>query len=117
MHPIEVDVIRLQAPQRLLARRRQIDLRLAPPPLGSPEYMLPKNFVAITTRSRRAGVPPDVIANDFFRVALCVYIGGVDEVAALIEIPVEHLFRFSLAGPEAPVLAERHRAQAERAHA
>jgi hypothetical protein len=33
-------------------------LRPAPPAFGSPGYRLPKNFVAMTTRSRRARSRP-----------------------------------------------------------
>ncbi len=58
-----------------------------------------------------------MIADDFFGVALGVDIGGIDEVAALVEIAVEHLFRFRFAGAEAPVFAEGHGAEAEGAHA
>jgi hypothetical protein len=35
-------------------------LRLAPPPFGSPGYRFPKNFVAMTMRSRRVRLLPIV---------------------------------------------------------
>ena len=94
-----------------------IALRPAPPPLGSPGYMLPQNLVAITTRSRRARVAADVVADDLLRVALGVDVGGVDEVAAAVEVAVEDRCGLLDAGAPAPVLAEGHGAEAERADA
>ena len=58
-----------------------------------------------------------MIANDFFGVAFGVNVSGVDEVAAELQIAVQHLFRFRFAGAEAPILAEGHCAQAEGADA
>ena len=62
-----------------------IDLRPAPPPFGSPGYMLVKNFDAITTRSRFP-VRGEVVAEDRLGVAVRVDVRGVDEVAAAIEV-------------------------------
>src|SRR5665213_3161676 len=50
-------------------------------------------------------------------MALGVYIGCVDKVAAQVQIAIKDLFRFGLVRSEAPILAKRHGAEAERADA
>ena len=60
---------------------------------------------------------PDVVADDLLGVALGVEVGGVDEVAAELDEPVDDLFGLLHAGSPAKVLAERHRPEAQRADA
>jgi hypothetical protein len=56
------------------------------------------------------------VADDLLRVAVGVEVGGVDEVAAEIEIGPENLLGFLDAGPGgAGVFAEGHGAESERA--
>jgi hypothetical protein len=58
-----------------------------------------------------------MVADDLLGVPARVEVGGVDEVAAELEVPVEYLLRLlhGRAGAGADVFAERHGAQAERA--
>ena len=117
VQPVEVDVVGLQAPQRLARTRRSIDLRPEPPPFGSPGYRLPLNLVAMTEPVAPGRVAPDVVADDLLGVALGVEVGGVDEVAAELEVSIDDLLRLLDARAPAEVFAERHRAEAERADA
>src|SRR5205823_7158559 len=61
------------------------------------------------------GVAADGFADDRLRVAFGVGVRGVDEVSAATEKTSENSCRFSGRRSPTPVLAERHRAEAERA--
>jgi len=58
VHPVQVDVVFSRLSDCSQAAIN--DLRLAPPPFGSPGYRFPKNFVAMTMRSRRVRLLPIV---------------------------------------------------------
>ena len=58
-----------------------------------------------------------MVADDLLGVALGVAVGGVDEVAAALEVAIEDLLGLFDAGAPAPVFAERHGAEAEGADA
>ena len=51
------------------------------------------NFVAITTRSRLAAMAAEVVADDRLGVAVRVAVGGIDEVAAPVEVAVDDRLR------------------------
>src|SRR6185295_13013178 len=57
------------------------------------------------------------IADDLLGVALRVAVGGVDEVAAAREKAIEDRLGVLHGRTPAPLLAERHGAEAERGHA
>jgi len=89
VHPVEVDVVGLQAPQRLLARCHK-GLSTRSPGVG---------IAAIHVREKLRGdyhavaagrMPADVIADNLFRMPLGVTIGGVDEIAAEVDEAVEN---------------------------
>ncbi len=61
-------------------------------------------------------VAPDVVADDLFRVAAGIRVGGVDEVPAATHEGVHDRFRLLHAAAPAPVFAKGHGAKAERAH-
>ena len=91
-------------------------LRPFPPAFGLPGSALNVNFVASTTRSRKCSLG-DELADQLFALAAGVPVGGVDEVAALLDVTVEQAARDALLGAPSPFGAERHRAEAERADA
>jgi len=62
-------------------------------------------------------VAPDVVAEDLFGVALGVEVGGVDEVAAQVDVAVNDLLRLLDRGAPSQVLAKGHGAQGEGADA
>src|SRR5262249_59260002 len=62
-------------------------------------------------------VPPYVVADDLLGVAPGVEVRGVDEVAAELEVAIDDLLGLLHARAPAEVFAERHRAEAKRAHA
>jgi hypothetical protein len=59
----------------------------------------------------------EVLADDRLGVTLRVPVRGVEEVAAAIDVGIEDALRLRGLGAPAPFLAERHRAEAERADA
>ena len=76
-----------------------IDERPAPPPLGSPGNMLPKNLDArhhVPAPARPAG---EEVADDLLGVAVAVEIGCVDEVPAAIQVGRQDLLRLLDAAP------------------
>ena len=116
VHPVEVDVVGLQPAQRLLAAGRE---RLA---AGAAAVRIAREEVARELGGDDDAVAParvaaDVVADDLLGVAVGVDVGGVDEVAAALEEAVEDGLGVLDAGAPAPVLAEGHRAEAERADA
>lgn len=58
----------------------------------------------------------DELADETFARAFGVEVRGVDEIAAARDERVEHALAFVFAGAEAPVFAERHRAEARFGH-
>ena len=78
--------------------------------------MLPKNFDASDHVISSAGMRGEPVAEDLLRVAIGIEVGGVDEVAAEIQIGRQDLLGFLDAGAgRARVLAEGHRTEGERA--
>jgi hypothetical protein len=116
MQPVEVDVVGLQPPQRLL---KLGDERLA---AGAAPVRVAGVEVGEELRAERdafapAGLGGEELADDLLGVAVGVDVGGVDDVAAAVEVLGEH--RLGGLGARAPavVLAEGHGAQRERADA
>jgi hypothetical protein len=62
-------------------------------------------------------VLPDVVADDLLGVASGVEVGGVDEIAAEFDVPIDDLLGLFDTGAPAEVFAERHCAQAQGADA
>ena len=85
VHPVEVDVVGLQAAQRLLARgddvlaRGAAGVRIAGVKVREE---LRGNDHAVATRA----IVGDEVADDLLRVAAGVAVGGVDEVAAQFQV-------------------------------
>jgi hypothetical protein len=59
----------------------------------------------------------DVVTDDLLRVTLGVDVGGVDEVAAELDVTIDDRFGLLDAAAPAEVLAEGHGTEAEWAHA
>jgi hypothetical protein len=117
MDPAEIDAIGLQPPKARFdgphdrdatrASRVRIAAVHAAAELG-------RDHGAVAARLA-AGREP--LADDPLGVALGVDVGGVDEVAAALGVEIELPEAPRLVGAEAPLLAEGHRAEAERADA
>src|SRR5712692_2041382 len=116
VQPIEIDVIGLQPAQRLLALG---DDRLAAgaAPIGIADVEVAAELGRDHQAVSLVAVTSDVIADDLLRVSLGVEIGGIDEVAAEPEVPVDHRLGLLDAASPAEILAEGHGAEAERAYA
>jgi hypothetical protein len=116
VQPVQVDVVGLQAAQRLLAGG---DDRLAArtATVGIPGIQVAAELGGKHQPVALGLVAPDVITENLLRVALGVEIGGINEVAALLQEPVDDLLGLLDGSPPAQVLAESHRAQTQRAHA
>ena len=114
VEPVKVDVVGLQAPQRVLAGRddglaaRAAAVRVAgiqvAAELGGDDEAVAASRVAA-----------DVVAEDLLGVTLRVEVRGVDEVAADLDVAVHDLLRFLDGGAPPEVFAERHRTEAQRA--
>src|SRR5690606_1987841 len=112
VHPVQVDVVRLQAAQGFLA---------------GPEDILAARAAGVGVAGAHVGeklggdhhlvalyrVAADMVADDFLRVSPTVAVGGVDEVAAQFPVAVHHPIAFPGANADAPVLAEGHGAEAQ----
>src|SRR5690606_19100005 len=112
VHPVQVDVVRLQAAQGFLA---------------GPEDILAARAAGVGVAGAHVGeklggdhhlvalyrVAADMVADDFLRVSSTVAVGGVDEVAAQFPVAVHHPIAFPGANADAPVLAEGHGAEAQ----
>ncbi len=116
MQPVQIDVVGLQTPKRVFtlpndsfaARAACIGITRiqVAAELGGEHQPVAPRFVA-----------PNVIANDLFRVALGVKVGGVEEVAAEFGVTVDDLLRLFDARAPAEIFAESHGAQAKWAYA
>ena len=116
MQPVEIDVVRLQATERLLALR-QDRLAARAAAVGIAEEHVRRE---LRREDDAIPLPPivrEVLAEDGLGVALRVAVRGVDEVAAPVDVVVEDALRVSDLGAPPPLLAERHRPEAERADA
>ena len=113
--PEEIDVVGLQAAQRVLDRaehrlsRRAAAVRIALPHVSAE---LRGDDHAVALAAARAG--REVVAEDRLAVTLRVHVGGVDEVAAALEVARQNRVRGLDIGADAPFKAEGHRAEAER---
>ena len=116
VQPVQVDVVGLQAPQRVLAG---VDQRLAAraAAVGIARIEVAAELGRDHQAIAAGGVAPDVVADDLLGVALGVEVGGVDEVAAEVDEAVDDLLGLLHAGAPAEVFAERHRPEAQRADA
>src|SRR5690606_16304907 len=116
VHPVKIDVIRLQPAQRFFAGPIDIlatgaaGIRIADAHIG-------EKFGGDDGLMAFRPVAPEVIADDFFGVAVRVEIRGIDEVAAEVEIAVDDALAVGHAGAPAHLLAEGHTAEAERTDA
>src|SRR6185369_14353791 len=111
-----IDVIGLEPPERLLAGGRQrLAARATTVRIAGIEVAeeLRGDDDAIAARA----IAADGFADDRFRVAFRVHVGRVDEIAAAREIAAEDGRGLRRRRSPAPVLAEGHRAEAERADA
>ncbi|MBZ0172836.1 MAG: hypothetical protein K8E66_10680, partial [Phycisphaerales bacterium] len=116
VRPEQVDVVGLEAAEGFIDRG---DHALAPAAAG---VGVAREHVAGALGGDDESVAPggvaaDVVADDFFGVALGVDVGGVEEVAAAIEIGVDDFLGGLDIGAPAPVEAEGHGAEAEGADA
>jgi hypothetical protein len=116
VHPVEVDVVRLQTAQGLLERS---DDGLAAGAAGvgiagvERGHELGGEHHAVA--HARVGAEP--IAEDLLGVALGVDVRGVDEVAPELAIAFEHGRRLRDTRAPAPLLTERHGSQTQRTDA
>ena len=112
VEPVEVDVVGLESSEGVLAL---VDNGLSAHAAGvgvAPEHVareLGGDDCAVALR----GVFADVVADDNLGVPLGVYVGGVEEVAARVEVDVHDLFGGFDVRAEVPVLAEGHCSEAE----
>ena len=116
MHPVQVDVVRLQPAQRLLARAENA-LAIRPAPVGVAAEHVPHELGRKHEPIALGGVLADVVADDLFGVALGVDVGSIEEVPAALDVGVHDFLRVRDVGPPTPVEAEGHGAEAERTDA
>ena len=115
VQPVQVHVVGLQPPQRVL---QLLDDALAP---GAAAVRVTGIQVAEELGPEHHPVPPvrvraEVVPDDLFRVPAGVDVGRVDRVAAPVQVRGQDVGRLRRAGAPAVVVAEGHRAQRERAH-
>jgi hypothetical protein len=108
VQPVQVDVVGLQAPQRVLAR---VDHRFAAraAAVGITRIKIAAELGGDRQAIAAGGVAPYVVADDLLGVAPCVEVRRVDEVAAEVDVPVDDLLGHLHTGAPAEVFAERHR--------
>ena len=93
VQPVQVDVVGLQPAQGVLARGND---GLAP---GTAAVGISRIEVAAELGGDDQPVAPprmpsDVVADDLLGMALGVEIGGIDEITAELDVPVDDLLRF-----------------------
>jgi hypothetical protein len=116
VQPVQVDVVRLQAAQRVLTgvddglAARAATVRIAgiqvAAELGRDDEPVAPGAVA-----------SQVVADDFFGMTFGVEICGIDKIATELDEAVDDLLRLLDAGASAEVFTEGHGAETERAHA
>ena len=105
MNLIKVDVVGLQAAQRVFDRAGQ------PTPRPTPAVrVVPHRERSLGGKDDIVSPPLQCLANDLFRFALAVGIGGINEVDAEIQCLVDHADAFIVIS--IGDFPEHHRAQA-----
>jgi hypothetical protein len=113
--PQEVDVVGLQAPQRVVHGVHH-GLRAASAAVGihGPEVAAELGGDDHAIAMAGAGSGPEVVPEDLLAVSLGVDVGRVDEVPAELEVAGDHRVARGDIGAEAPFMAEGHRTKADR---
>ena len=114
VQPVDVDVVGLQAAQRIL-QLLDDGLAAGAAPIRVTAIEIPEELGAEhdpVTQARTAG---QVLADDYLGMAVGVHVGRVDRVAAPVKISGQDRFGLPRAAPPAQVLAEGHRPERERA--
>src|SRR3954462_2081532 len=116
MQPVQVDVVGLQAPQRLLAGG---DDRLAarPAAVRISQVQVSAELGRDDETVAACGMAADVVADNLLGVPLCVEVRGVDEVAAELDEAIDDPLRLLDARAPAEIFTEGHGAEAQRADA
>src|SRR5258705_1607444 len=116
VQPIEIDVVGLEAAQRILAGRDNV--------LAARSTAVGVSRIEVAAELRRddeavapGGVASEMIADDLLGVAFRVEVRGVDEVAAKLDEAVDDSLRLLDAGTPAEIFPEGHPAKANRAEA
>jgi hypothetical protein len=116
VQPVDVDVVSLQSPQRVLELGDE-RLAAAPAAIGVAGMQVGEELRAEHDAFAQTRPVGKEVTNDLLGVPVGVDVGGVHDVAASVEVLGQE-FRGALrAGAPAPVLAEGHRAEGERADA
>ena len=110
--PVEVDVVGAQAFQAGVERLHQV-LPVVPAAVGIVGAHVQRVF-----RGEDEPLPPffQELPHELLAGAVGVQVGGVDEVAARVRERIEDPAALLLRRPPAPLLAERHRPQAQLRH-
>ena len=113
VQPVEVDVVGLQATERLLAGGDDSPCGWSRRRWGRRHVMVAAELGGDDESVALLGVATEVVADDLLGVALGVEVGGVDEVAAALDEAIDDLFRVGDAAAPPEVFAERHGAEAK----
>src|SRR5829696_2014890 len=109
MHPQDVEVVGAQPAKAGLDRLAQVLARIA----GRVGVTRPHGERVLRSDDPLIAVRGEIAPEDLLGLALVVFVRGVDEVAALLREGVENPVALLLVGPEAPDVAEAHRAEAD----
>lgn len=109
MQLVQVDVVHAEPLQRVVERPAQVAARRTDVVrrVAGREAALGRQYHAVAVGGLRQPAADDVLGG-----AYRVHVGGVDEVATGLEVPVELLMRAGLVG----LVAECHRAQRVAGH-
>ncbi len=116
MQPVEVDIVGLEASQRRFALLHQglaagaAAVRIALEQVAE-ELGADHDAIAVCLPVR------EEVTDDLLGMAVGVDVGGVDEIAAALQIGGDHRLGVRDAGAPSEVLAEGHAPEAKRAHA
>jgi hypothetical protein len=116
MHPVQVDVIGAQATKGLFALSDD-GLAVRAAAVGVAHEHVRHELRRDDDAVALLPVLGEVFADDGLRVPLRITVRRVDEVAAALEVAIQDALRLRGLASPAPLFAEGHRAEAERAHA
>ena len=116
--PEEVDVVGLQASQRVMHRvHHGLGAAAAAIRVHGPEVAAELGGDDHAIALPGAGPGTEVVPEDPLAVSLGVDVGGVDEVAAHLQVTRDHRIARGHVGAESPFMAEGHRTEADRVDA
>jgi hypothetical protein len=113
MHPVEIDIVHAQPPQRSFQRAMDV-LPPVPARIRITLFRIEGKF----RRDHQLVAQPALrhkAAQQRFAFPLCVAVGGIQKIAARFDIPVEDRAGLPIFRTPA-IVAEGHRSQAQRAY-